>query len=460
MKPVFTERKPASNTQIRNYFDLLKADPRSRVFAPLAEALIRRGRLQDADQICRLGLEANPDFADGHLAYARVLFYLFRYMECLREVKLTLALDPKNAEAYAIAADVFLARSQHQAAVDACLRALDIDPDNGDARRILDRLSAEGHVAGSPKAPAAKAGATGIRAVAATSPGRRLVDSKPPGLTDPFKQLIEEVGRAAESRLSDSEQPFTAPGDDDLDIPTKKEVRASRPSPSPTPIPALPPRPARPPTPAPATADLLAEIPPAAISAEAPVPAAAPLPPAPLPPMPAAPAGIPPRPVPVAADGALALSLPTIRAVQEIIDAYRDRQVPATDDGEPIRLPGTHRVLVLLFLLVVVAGIGALIAFGLNAEARRQTERAQESGRLLDGGGAGTPAAQGAYAGAGPAEALGDGGVGESAEAGLGPADASVAPDEDEPPAPRPPPKKRPSRKAPKPPKKPKKGQR
>ncbi len=467
MKPVFTERKPASNTQIRNYFDVLKADPRSRVFAPLAEALIRRGRLQDADQICRLGLEANPDFADGHLAYARVLFFLFRYMEALREVKLTLALDPKNAEAYAIAADVFLARSQHQAAVDACLRALDLDPDNGDARRILDRLSAEGHTGSAAKAPASKMGATGIRAVAATSPGRRLVDSKPPGLTDPFKQLIEEVGRAAESRLADSEQPFSAPGDDDLDIPTKREVRTSRPAPSPTPIPALPPRPARPPTPAPTPGNLLAEIPvaeahPVAQSPE-PSPAAAPAP--------AAPAPLAASPVPMTGN-ALALSLPTIRAVQDVIDAYRDRQPAAAEDDGPIRLPGTNRLLVLLMLLLVVAAVGALIAVGLRAEAKRQSDRAGEAGRLLDGGGAsvaevpGTPVL--------PVASVSDGGTSQEAEppaseeeagsADAGPggvpdadletSDAGVLPDEADRGAPKPPPKKRPPKKPKKPPRK------
>ncbi|NMB74593.1 MAG: tetratricopeptide repeat protein [Myxococcales bacterium] len=477
MKPVFTERKPASNTQIRNYFDVLKADPRSRVFAPLAEALIRRGRLQDADQICRLGLEANPDFADGHLAYARVLFFLFRYMEALREVKLTLALDPKCADAYAIAADVFLARSQHQPAVEACLRALDLDPDNGDARRILDRLSAEGHAGGAARAPAAKMGATGIRAVAATSPGRRLVDSKPPGLTDPFKQLIEEVGRAAESRLADSDQPFSAPGDDDLDVPTKREVRASRPAPSPTPIPALPPRPARPPTPTPTPEDLLAEIPVAEVrqAAEAPPEpesVAATLAPAPAVPTPLAVSGAMPG-------NALALSLPTIRAVQDVIDAYRDRQPAMTEDDGPIRLPGTNRLLVLLMLLLVVAAVGALIAVGLRAEAKRQSDRAGEAGRLLDGGGpgvtgvssapvpppipaedGGVSAIEGEHDGlAGPAVDAGadedaDAGVGEAPDAGLagpGDGDARDGADRD---TRKPPPKKRSPKKPKKPPRK------
>lgn len=469
MKPVFTERKPASNTQIRNYFDVLKADPRSRVFAPLAEALIRRGRLQDADQICRLGIEANPDFADGHLAYARVLFFLFRYLEALREVKLTLALDPKNADAYAIAADVFLARSQHQPAVDACLRALDLDPDNGDARRILDRLSAEGHVGRAAKAPAAKIGATGIRAVAATSPGRRLVDSKPPGLTDPFKQLIEEVGRAAESRLADSDQPFSSPGDVDLDIPTKREVRASRPAPAPTPIPALPPRPVRPKTPAPSPTDLLAEI-----------PVVEPGPTAPAPAVPASPSGPPPANPPLAATplpdtgGALALSLPTIRAVQDVIDAYRGRQPVAADDDGPVRIPGTGRVLVLIALVALVAGVGALIAVGLRAEAKRQADRAGEAGRLLDGGSATmaevpsapilpvVPAPDGGTSQEarpsvpeGDAE-VADAGSSETPDADLDTSDGGVFPDAADRGAPKPPPKKRPPKK----PKKPRKGSR
>ena len=116
MSTSFKERKPPTDAEIREYFLVLRDDPASRVFAPLAEALIRRGRLDEAEQLCQLGLEHHPDFSDGHLAYSRVLFYRFRHREALDQIKLALALDERNVEAYLIAAEIFLAAAQPKAA--------------------------------------------------------------------------------------------------------------------------------------------------------------------------------------------------------------------------------------------------------------------------------------------------------------------------------------------------------
>lgn len=272
MSTPFKDRKPPSNAEIREYFQILKEDGRSRVFAPLAEALIRRGRLDEAEQICRLGIEHNPDFSDGHLAMARVLFYRFRYQEAVSEVKLTLALDGKSIEAYLIAAEIFLARSQHKAASDACLKALDIGPDNTEAIRLLERVG---------QAPPDQAGADGqgapdpsrFKSSAGTAPSRRQLEPDgPPSMTNPFQQLMQELEGEAAERLDD-EQPFTAlssgsqtdiPGQEpDFEVPTAPVERPQA---------GIPTLPARPPTGNPAPAAQLAPPP----TARPPAPAGGP----------------------------------------------------------------------------------------------------------------------------------------------------------------------------------------
>ena len=50
----------ASDNDIHDYMRILKEDPRSRVFAPLADALVQKGKLKAAEQVCRMGLEVNP----------------------------------------------------------------------------------------------------------------------------------------------------------------------------------------------------------------------------------------------------------------------------------------------------------------------------------------------------------------------------------------------------------------
>lgn len=55
----------------REYVRRFEEDPTSRVFAPLAEAYRRMGRVDEAIQICKVGLEHHPDFHGGRVALAK-----------------------------------------------------------------------------------------------------------------------------------------------------------------------------------------------------------------------------------------------------------------------------------------------------------------------------------------------------------------------------------------------------
>src|SRR6476661_8315239 len=48
-------------------------DPQSKVFAPLSEAYRRMGLVEEALRIAENGVRANPGFASGRVAFARVL---------------------------------------------------------------------------------------------------------------------------------------------------------------------------------------------------------------------------------------------------------------------------------------------------------------------------------------------------------------------------------------------------
>lgn len=391
MTSSFNDSSTASDTQIREYFNILRDDPASRVFAPLSEALIRRGRLEEAEKICRMGLEANPDFSDGHLAFARVQFYLFRHAEAIEEIKLTLGLDPNNLEAYLIAAEIFLSRSQLNAASQACMKVIDLDPDNQQARRLLKRTGAQ--PAGPAPREAVQMSTDSFRATAGTAPSRRLMTPKEQApLAEPFRELLQATGEEGASRLDESDQPFSAlspgshagdqPGQEEFDVPTKKETGWKRPPG--TPAPKLPPHPA------PAGDDILSQVPAANDAPQgmqgdtsAGSPDASPAPEVPgidplesadqtvderpaarprdqsraeLPRAPAAP-GSPQRPLPAT----------RVDAVQAVIDRYADRM--PTEDQPPasLRVPRSGRLLAVLTVLVAAAGIAALIMLGLRS---------------------------------------------------------------------------------------------
>ena len=84
-------------------------DPEGLAFAPLADALSRKGDVLTAIEILRDGMSRNPDFATGHV----------------------------------IAAEVFSAQGMMAEAESAARRSLDLDPDNIVALAILDRIRGE-----------------------------------------------------------------------------------------------------------------------------------------------------------------------------------------------------------------------------------------------------------------------------------------------------------------------------
>ena len=62
------------NPQIYHYLRRYQEDPRSRVFAPLAEAYRKAGLLDEAIEIARDGVRVHPHFVGGKVALARALF--------------------------------------------------------------------------------------------------------------------------------------------------------------------------------------------------------------------------------------------------------------------------------------------------------------------------------------------------------------------------------------------------
>lgn len=84
-------------------------DPEGLAFAPLADALSRKGDVRTAIEMLRDGISRNPDFATGHV----------------------------------IAAEVFSAQGMMAEAEFAARRSLDLDPDNIVALTILDRIRGE-----------------------------------------------------------------------------------------------------------------------------------------------------------------------------------------------------------------------------------------------------------------------------------------------------------------------------
>ncbi len=383
MSTPFKDRKPPTDSEIREYFKILQNDPKSKVFAPLAEGLIRRGRLEESEKLCIHGVEKNPHFSDGHLAYSRVLFYLFRYKDALNEVKKALALDSANVDAYLIAAEIFLSRSQIKAASDACMKVLDLDPTNSQALQILKKINVGNDD------PAIQDGR--FSTISGTAPSKKsLKSNQGPAMTNPFEQLMHELHKEA-SRLLEDEQPFTAlSAGSQVEIPVFNEdddeqsEEFTQPT-QPIDINSIPKLPAHPPTPAPVamhsngsdnsilsmpptpslnaeqsmpnqdmTQDLLSQGPIKSANQQAPSPNSTGKAPSTSQPEPLQ---NPTRERPLFFSQNQITSWQRIDAAQNVIDSYRDRIDPPSE--EP--LPGFSRWKSMLSSLGFIAVISALV---------------------------------------------------------------------------------------------------
>ena len=115
----------------------LSRDPRSRVFAPLSEAYRKMGLLDEAKRICRFGTEAHPDFAGGHVAFAKVLLDLKAPAEALPHLEKASKLSPDNLLAHNLLGETLILLRRPKEALKAFKMVLFLDPENSRAKQAV-----------------------------------------------------------------------------------------------------------------------------------------------------------------------------------------------------------------------------------------------------------------------------------------------------------------------------------
>jgi tetratricopeptide (TPR) repeat protein len=115
----------------------LDRDPRSRVFAPLSEAYRKMGLLDEAKRICRFGTEAHPDFAGGHVAYAKVLLDLKAAADALPHLEKAAKLSPDNLLAHNLLGETLILLRRPKEALKAFKMVLFLDPENSRAKQAV-----------------------------------------------------------------------------------------------------------------------------------------------------------------------------------------------------------------------------------------------------------------------------------------------------------------------------------
>jgi tetratricopeptide (TPR) repeat protein len=127
-------------SDIDRYRRLLEKDPDSRVFAPLAEACRKEGRLQEALEIAREGVSRHPTYASGRVALARVLLALEDFVEAAGELESAIEAAPDNALAFRLLGEAKGRLGDREGSFEAYARALALNPEDEEARREIEGL--------------------------------------------------------------------------------------------------------------------------------------------------------------------------------------------------------------------------------------------------------------------------------------------------------------------------------
>lgn len=92
----------SNNPTYLRYYEILRVNPSSIVFAPLAEILILHKCYQEAITVCKKGLEQNPELISGRIALARAYIGVGNYARAGEEAKYVLKNYPDHKEAVEI----------------------------------------------------------------------------------------------------------------------------------------------------------------------------------------------------------------------------------------------------------------------------------------------------------------------------------------------------------------------
>lgn len=114
--------------QVREYLRRYQEDPKSRVFAPLAEAYRRLGRVDEAMGLCLEGLEHHPDFHGGRVALAKCYIDKQYFDKAKAELERVVQSVPENLLAQKLLGEVFMSLGQPHPALHCFKMAVLLSP--------------------------------------------------------------------------------------------------------------------------------------------------------------------------------------------------------------------------------------------------------------------------------------------------------------------------------------------
>lgn len=129
-----------SDQEIRRYEEMLADDPKSRAFAPLAEAYRKAGRLDDAIKTAETGLRYHPEYSGGLVVLGRTLFEKGELVRASEIIIKAVQEAPDNYMAQKILAKVSMAQGEDARALEALEAAKVLSPGDMEIEEALQKI--------------------------------------------------------------------------------------------------------------------------------------------------------------------------------------------------------------------------------------------------------------------------------------------------------------------------------
>lgn len=135
---------PTTESVISRYEDRLAKDPTSLVFAPLADAYRKAGRIKEAILLCHDGLGRYPHYFTARLILAKALLADGNEEGALAELTALVARAPDDAESHRLLATLYRKRGNPDRAIEHLERVVALDAADREARTTLELLKGAG----------------------------------------------------------------------------------------------------------------------------------------------------------------------------------------------------------------------------------------------------------------------------------------------------------------------------
>lgn len=137
--------QPATNPKIEELRFKLKTDPKSRLFYQLAEELRKAGHLEEAEHVLGAGLLVYPTYLAAWVSLGRVMRDKKNDGAAVEALTKALQLDPGNVVAARLLADAYLALGEKVEAIKKYKLVLALLPTDEELRNTVAQLDQELH---------------------------------------------------------------------------------------------------------------------------------------------------------------------------------------------------------------------------------------------------------------------------------------------------------------------------